>query len=162
MRRPPAPTQAQIQKYSLPANLYQRKPPYHGGMNNTTAEPMSHPCAPPSALMQSPANINNKISGTTPNSPSFRRPLPLLPSHRSNIQRFVSVSSGQASLAKIRQILANFAKFCKKTANFSAIFNENFAIRERCKGVHCVDLGESFPTSIYLQIWLRYSRERAL
>ena len=31
----------------------------------------------------------------------------------------------------------------------SAIFNENFEIRERCKGVHCVDLGESFPTSIY-------------
>ena len=24
-------------------------------------------------------------------------------------------------------------------------------IEERCKGVHCVDLGESFPTSIYLQ-----------
>ena len=24
-------------------------------------------------------------------------------------------------------------------------------IRERCKGVHCVDLGESFPMSIYLQ-----------
>ena len=24
--------------------------------------------------------------------------------------------------------------------------------RERCKGVHCVDLGESFPTSIDLQI----------
>ena len=24
-------------------------------------------------------------------------------------------------------------------------------IRERCKGVHCVDFGESFPTSIYLQ-----------
>ena len=39
----------------------------------------------------------------------------------------------------------------KKTAKFSAIFNENFEIRERCKGVHCVDLGESFPTSIYLQ-----------
>ena len=33
----------------------------------------------------------------------------------------------------------------------SAIFNENFEIRDRCKGVHCVDLGESFPTSIYLQ-----------
>ena len=50
---------------------------------------------------------------------------------------------------------AKFGKFCenlqKKTAKFSAIFNENFAIRERCKGVHCVDLGESFPTSIYLQ-----------
>ena len=24
-------------------------------------------------------------------------------------------------------------------------------IAEQCKGVHCVDLGESFPTSIYLQ-----------
>ena len=31
------------------------------------------------------------------------------------------------------------------------MFNEHFEIRERCKGVHCVDLGESFPTSIYLQ-----------
>ena len=27
----------------------------------------------------------------------------------------------------------------------------NFEIEERCKRVHCVDLGESFPTSIYLQ-----------
>ena len=52
----------------------------------------------------------------------------------------------------------NFAKFgqiiceiLEKTAKNSAIFNENFEIRERCKGVHCVDLGESFPTSIYLQ-----------
>ena len=32
-----------------------------------------------------------------------------------------------------------------------AIFDEKIEIRERCKGVHCVDLGESFPTSIYLQ-----------
>ena len=47
--------------------------------------------------------------------------------------------------------LAKIAKFWKKTAKNSAIFNENFEIRERCKGVHCVDLGESFPTSIYLQ-----------
>ena len=36
------------------------------------------------------------------------------------------------------------------------IFGWNFEIEERCKGVHCVDLGESFPTiliptSIYLQ-----------
>ena len=31
----------------------------------------------------------------------------------------------------------------------SAIFRSE--IRERCKGVHCVDLGESFPTSIHLQ-----------
>ena len=34
---------------------------------------------------------------------------------------------------------------------FLAIFDEKSEIRERCKGVHCVDLGESFPTSIYLQ-----------
>ena len=47
--------------------------------------------------------------------------------------------------------MVKFAKFSKKSAKISAIFNENFAIRERCKGVHCVDLGESFPTSIYLQ-----------
>ena len=32
-----------------------------------------------------------------------------------------------------------------------AIFGWNFEIEERCKGVHCVDLGESFPTSLYLQ-----------
>ena len=32
-----------------------------------------------------------------------------------------------------------------------AIFDEKIEIRERCKGVLCVDLGESFPTSIYLQ-----------
>ena len=41
--------------------------------------------------------------------------------------------------------------YIKKSEKNSAIFNENFEIRERCKGVHCVDLGESFPTSIYLQ-----------
>ena len=49
---------------------------------------------------------------------------------------------------KFSKILAKFAKFWKKIAKNSAIFNENFAIRERCKGVH---LGESFPTRIYLQ-----------
>ena len=45
----------------------------------------------------------------------------------------------------------NSGKICEileKTAKNAAIFNENFEIRERCKGVHCVDLGESFPTSI--------------
>ena len=56
------------------------------------------------------------------------------------------------NLAKIQQ---NSGKICeilgKKQQKKSAIFNENFEIRERCKGVHCVDLGESFPTSIYLQ-----------
>jgi hypothetical protein len=62
------------------------------------------------------------------------------------------------------------ATFAKKMANIlkNAKFDENFEIRERCifwdsipkrcKGVHCVDLGESFPTSIvFLQIWFQYS-----
>ena len=32
-----------------------------------------------------------------------------------------------------------------------AIFDEKIEIREQCKGVHCVDPGESFQTHIYLQ-----------
>ena len=52
---------------------------------------------------------------------------------------------------KFSKILANFAKILKKSATISAIFTEKIEIRERCKGVHCVDLGESFPTNIYLQ-----------
>merc|ERR1711886_1172 len=42
-------------------------------------------------------------------------------------------------------------KIHQKFAEKMAIFDEKIEIRERCKGVHCVDLGESFPTSIYLQ-----------
>ena len=57
----------------------------------------------------------------------------------------------EKSRKKLLKFGENSAKFWMKTAKISAIFNENFAIRERCKGVHCVDLGESFPTSIYLQ-----------
>ena len=57
------------------------------------------------------------------------------------------VTFGENS-AKFRQILRIFGKKQQKN---TAIFNENFEIRERCKGVNCVDLGESFPTSIYLQ-----------
>ena len=52
---------------------------------------------------------------------------------------------------KFSKILAEFAKFWKKTVKNSAIFDENFEIRELCKGVHCVDLGESFRTHIILQ-----------
>ena len=63
-------------------------------------------------------------------------------SNLANIQQF---------FAKIQQILANFATFCKKSAKSSVSFDEKIEIRERCKGVHCVDLGESFPTSIHLQ-----------
>ena len=52
---------------------------------------------------------------------------------------------------KFSKILAKFAKILKKSAKISAIFNEKIESRERCKGVHFVDLGESFPTHIYLQ-----------
>jgi len=53
--------------------------------------------------------------------------------------------------ANFGQIWANLRNFGGKTAKNSAIFNGNFEIPKRCKGVHCVGLGESFPTSIYLQ-----------
>ena len=87
-------------------------------------------------------------------------------------------------------VLKKFAIFNKSLANFQKkIKNVNL---EQCKGVHCVDLGKSFPTQIlfsvlkkmglqscakecivlistrafkrifFCKIWLRYSRERAL
>ena len=46
------------------------------------------------------------------------------------------------------QATQNIYSIAKKVL---AIFDETIEIRERCNGVHCVDLGESFPTSIYLQ-----------
>ena len=49
------------------------------------------------------------------------------------------------------EICENYWQNWQNSAKNSAIFNEKIEIRERCKGVHCVDLGESFPTSIYLQ-----------
>ena len=54
-------------------------------------------------------------------------------------------------LQKFSKILTNLQKKIKESAKISAFFNEKVAIRERCKGVHSVNLGESFPTSIYLQ-----------
>ena len=41
----------------------------------------------------------------------------------------------------------------------SANFDRKIEIRKRCKRVHCEDLGESFPTSIYLQnlAWIQPS-----
>ena len=58
-------------------------------------------------------------------------------------------------LITIQQNSTNSDTICKilfkKSATNSATFNERIESRERCKRVHCVDLGESFPTSIYLQ-----------
>ena len=47
---------------------------------------------------------------------------------------------------KIRKLIQLFNR-----EKILAIFDEKNEIRERCKGVHCVDLDESFQTHIYLQ-----------
>ena len=47
----------------------------------------------------------------------------------------------------ISKISENFRKFSQNSTKF---LKKN-VIAELCKGVHCVDLGDSFPTSIYLQ-----------
>ena len=44
-----------------------------------------------------------------------------------------------------------FAEFLQNLAFFWAFFLTKIEIAEQCKGVHCVDLGESFQTHIYLQ-----------
>ena len=46
-----------------------------------------------------------------------------------------------------KEILLNCAKF----AIFWQNFDKKSEIADLCKGVHCVDLGESFQTHIYLQ-----------
>ena len=51
---------------------------------------------------------------------------------------------------------ANFSKISEKFRNFLSnssklTFLRKNVILELCKGVHCVDLGERFPTHIYLQ-----------
>ena len=48
-------------------------------------------------------------------------------------------------------IFQKFVRICQILRTFSEICNEIFEIIERCKGVLCVDLGESFPTHIFLQ-----------
>ena len=42
---------------------------------------------------------------------------------------------------KIQQFLTKILRFDSKAVH---------GFQKRCKGVYCVDLGESFPTSIYL------------
>ena len=63
------------------------------------------------------------------------------------------VKFGEIS-AKFGQIWANLRNFGKKQQNIQKFLTKNLRLEtgaKRCKGVHCVDLGESFPTSIYLQ-----------
>ena len=51
----------------------------------------------------------------------------------------------------VREPCSSFSGFFGQ-ALFSPIFASGFqSSAKECKGVHCEDLGESFPTSIYLQ-----------
>ena len=63
-------------------------------------------------------------------------------------EKLVKFSKNSAKFSKFWQILQHFVKISKTIQQF---LTKKIEIRERCKGVHCVDLGESFPTSIYLQ-----------
>ena len=48
----------------------------------------------------------------------------------------------------------NFSNFAKILLKFAEILQKiwhNFEVAELCKGVHCVDLGESFQTHNFLQ-----------
>ena len=57
--------------------------------------------------------------------------------------------------AKFEFFAIELMKFINAIAFFFGDFDEKKEIRERCKGVHCVDLVETFPTTIYLRkIWL--------
>ena len=42
-------------------------------------------------------------------------------------------------------------KLAKNSKHVQQFLKQKFESRERCKGVHCVDLGESFQTHIFLQ-----------
>ena len=58
-------------------------------------------------------------------------------------QNFCKILRNSVNLATFLKIFSNFRKIL-------AFFRKN-VILELCKGVHCVDLGESFQTHIYLQ-----------
>ena len=51
---------------------------------------------------------------------------------------------------KFSQSSAKFSKYLTKLIMFGFFLPNNVSL-EKCKGVFCVDLGESFQMSIYLQ-----------
>ena len=51
----------------------------------------------------------------------------------------------------MEQISATSSKFCRILANVWWFFAKHFENGERCEGAYCVDLGERFPTHIWLQ-----------
>ena len=70
----------------------------------------------------------------------------------SNLNCFVKkLPKSLLNFAKIIAEIRNFSKISEKFRQISGKILEKNVILERCKGVHCVDLGESFPTYIFLQ-----------
>ena len=65
-------------------------------------------------------------------------------------------------------MLINLTKLAKFWQNwqilqkFRRFLTNKFELWERCKGVHCVDLGESFPTHIFLQNLASIQRRKSL
>ena len=94
----------------------------------------------PGKLGEAPGKL-----GEAPTLSNFLEKCCILEKSRKNLGKF-----GENS-AKFWQNLRHFGKKQQNFSKNSAIFNENFEIRDRCKGVHQVDLGESFPTHILLQ-----------
>ena len=66
-------------------------------------------------------------------------------SSRRDLHKALLCTALKSHQSLIKQILR---EFCQKSAKHFSNFNEEIEIRERCKGVLCVDHDESFPTSI--------------
>ena len=66
------------------------------------------------------------------------------------------------NFVKIQQNSATFCKIWVRFSNFWRKFDKNVKIRERCEGVNCVDLGERFPTNIWLQRLASIQRRMSL
>ena len=77
-----------------------------------------------------------------------------LPEHSSHIDIFVIFAVAAVS-PSFSLFLAGNLIGCPRRAGRRPIGytgnQKGDSIPKRCKGVHCVDFGESFPTSIYLQ-----------
>ena len=77
-------------------------------------------------------------------------------------QKFITIWPKNSQIhMKNRKIWMNKTKFIFIFAKKLDDFSWNFEIWAVQKYVHLVDLVKNFPTNIYLQIWRRYSRERA-
>ena len=90
------------------------------------------------------------LDGAAPCRRPLRGPLPTAHPYVSD---FLSKFGEFTSDTKFRQILnRTFHNLAESEKNVQLFLKRKLEIRKRCKGVPCVDLGESFPTSVYLQI----------